>query len=100
MDYFSDFFQQMHHYSWKDHLGLWSSIALPFFNIPLMIRLYQRKSSADMSLIWVMGVFTCLLGMLPDGLESTDFTFKIFSIVNITFFSGVTFLVIYYRIRK
>ncbi len=100
MDEFINYFQNLHAHSWKDHLGLWSSIILPFFNIPLMIRLYQRKSSQDLSMTWVLGVFFCLAGMLPDGLESHDFTYKIFAVFNLAFFAGVTFLVLYYRIRK
>lgn len=100
MSFFSDFYQHLQGYGWKDHLGLWSSIALPFFNIPLMIRLYRRKSSEDLSLTWVLGVFFCLGGMLPDALESTEFTYKVFAIINLAFFSGVTFMVLYYRTKK
>lgn len=100
MNLFSEFFSQIQNYGFKDHLGLWSSIALPFFNIPLMVRLYKRKSSEDLSLIWVVGVFLCLLGILPDALESQDFTYKVFGITNVSFYSGVTFLALYYRVRK
>ncbi len=100
MDLFYNFFQHIQNYTWKDHMGLWSSSALPFFNIPLMLRLYKRKSSEDLSLVWVLGVFISLSAMLPDGLESPDFTFKIFTVINLAFFSGVTFLVLYYRCRK
>lgn len=100
MDWFFHYFSHLQTYSWKDHLGLWSSIALPFFNIPLMLRLYHRKSSQDLSLTWVLGVFFCLAGMLPDGLESAEFTYKVFAIINLAFFTGVTFLVLYYRFRR
>ena len=81
-------------------LGLISSIILPFFNIPLMLRMIQRKSSDDLSLVWVGGIFFSLLGMVPAGLISSDSTFKLFSILNAVFFSGVTFLAFYYRVHK
>lgn len=82
---------------WVQTLGLVSSIVLPFFNIPLMMRMIRRRSSQDLSLTWVIGVFLCLLGMLPAGLRSTDLIFKVFAVVNLIFFSGVTFLAVYFR---
>ncbi|MBF0491440.1 MAG: hypothetical protein HQM15_01510 [Deltaproteobacteria bacterium] len=83
-----------------DQLGLLASIALPIFNIPLMLRLIQRKSSDDLSLAWVLGVFFCLLFMLPAGLRSVDEVFRVFSILNLIMFSGVTYLALYYRMKK
>ena len=90
----------MSHFSLIEWFGFISSIILPFSNIPLMMRLYQRKSSADLSLIWLFGIFFSLVGMLPVGLRSEDFIFRIFTILNLIFFSGVTFLAVYYRLRK
>ena len=83
--------------SWIQTLGFVSSIALPFFNIPLMMRLIRRRSSQDLSLTWVIGVFLSLLGMFPAGLRSTDLIFRVFTVVNLAFFSGVTALAIYFR---
>lgn len=99
-EFFFHFLDKTKNYGFWEHFGLWSSIALPFFNIPLMIRLYKRKSSEDMSLVWLLGVFFCLAGMEPAGLQSNDFTFQVFSTLNLLFFSGVTFMVLYYRFRK
>ncbi len=99
-EFFLLFLDKIKNYNWVDHLGLWSSIILPFFNIPLMLRLVRRKSSEDLSLIWVLGVFVCLSAMLPDAWTSPDFTYQVFATINLLFFLGVTFLVIYYRIRK
>lgn len=87
-------------HTWIDSIGLISAIALPFFNIPLIIRMVKRKSSEDLSLIWVFGVFFCLLGLTPAAWTSSDPVFKAFSIVNLLFFSGVTFLVVFYRKNK
>ena len=86
--------------SFIDQVGMLASIALPLFNIPLMLRLMQRKSSEDLSMTWVLGIFFCLLFMLPSGLKSSDSVFKLFSILNLLMFSGVAYLAIYYRIKK
>lgn len=86
--------------SWIQSLGLVSSIALPLFNFPLMWRMIQRKSSEDLSLAWVIGVYVCLIGMLPSSLASTDFVFTAFGIANLVLFTGVLYLVVYYRIKN
>jgi uncharacterized protein with PQ loop repeat len=85
---------------WVQNLGLISSVALPLFNIPLMRRMIQRKSSEDLSLTWVIGIHLCLIGMLPSSLASTDLVFTAFGIANLVLFSGVLYLVIYYRIKN
>ncbi len=82
---------------WIERAGLVASVVLPFFNIPLMVRIVQRRSSEDISLLWALGVFVCMLLILPSGLISTDFVFRIFSVLNTLFFSGVVILVIFYR---
>ena len=81
-------------------LGLVASIVLPFFNIPLMIRMFQRKSSEDLSLTWVIGVFVCILATVPAALRSPDIIFKIYQIVNVIFFSGVVGFAVYYRCQE
>ena len=86
--------------SWIYWTGMISSVVLPFFNIPLMMRMVRRKSSEDLSLVWVVGVFFCIVGMVPAALRSSDVIFKVFEIVNLIFFSGVTFLTIRYRIKS
>lgn len=78
-------------------IGVIAAVVLPLWNIPLIVRIGRRKSSADVSLWWTLGVFTCLLLMLPAGLRSADPVFKIFSIVNIFLFGAVVVQVIRYR---
>ena len=78
-------------------LGVIAAVLLPLWNIPLIVRIGRRRSSQDVSLWWVLGVFVCLLLMLPAGLTSTDAVFKIFSVVNIVLFSAVVIQVIRYR---
>ena len=79
-------------------VGTVSGVALPLFNIPLIMRLLQRKSSQDMSIVWAVGVWVCIVLMTPQGLRSSDVAFRLYSIVNIFFFSVVVFLVLKYRL--
>ncbi len=78
-------------------LGLLAAIALPFWNIPLIVRIRQRRSSEDLSLWWAFGVLTCLVAMLPSGLLSADPVFKVFTIVNLALFAVVVLYVVRYR---
>ena len=78
-------------------LGLVAAIALPLWNIPLMIRIHRRKSSKDVSVWWALGVWVCLLGMFPSGLRSADPVFKVFTIANVVLFTGVLLTVVRYR---
>ncbi len=74
-----------------------SGIALPLFNIPLILHLVKRKSSGDISLSWAMGVWICIVLMTPQALRSSELTFRVFGIMNLIFFSGVTFFILKYR---
>lgn len=78
-------------------LGMVSAVGLPFWNIPLIWRIQQRKSSDDISPAWALGVWVCLVGMLPSGLASPDAVFKIFTVVNVGLFSAVVFQVLRFR---
>ena len=78
-------------------LGLIGTIVLPLSNVPLILRIEQRKSSKDISLPWVWGVWGCLVLMLPAGLASPDLIFKLFAVLNLTLFSGVLIQVLRYR---
>lgn len=83
-----------------EKVGILSGIVMPLFNIPLILRIMQRKSSADISLAWALGVWTCILFMTPQALRSNDAAFRSFGIVNLVFFSAVTFFVVKYRARR
>lgn len=82
---------------WIEKIGMVSGIALPLFNIPLILRIVKRKSSEDLSLSWALGVWTCIVLMTPQALRSTDIAFRAFGVVNITFFSLATFFILKYR---
>ena len=44
-------------------LGVIAGIALPLFNIPLILKIIKRKSSQDISLTWVIGVSPKVTGI-------------------------------------
>ena len=81
-------------------VGLVAAIILPLWNIPLIIRIIKRKSSKDISLLWAVGVWVCLILMAPSGFVSEDIVWKAFNIMNIMLFSVVTFFTIIYHKGK
>ena len=83
--------------AWIERLGVISAVALPFFNIPLVLRLIKRKSSSDFSLSWAIGVWVCIALMTPQALRSQDAAFRAFGMLNLIFFSAVAFLILKYR---
>ena len=80
-----------------EKIGFVAAIAVPLFNIPLIVRIVQRKSSEDLSLTWVVGVWVCFLLMAPSGFQSSDIVWKAFNIANLTLFSVVVFVTLKYR---
>ena len=78
-------------------LGMIAAVVLPLWNIPLMVQIRRRRSSKDVSLWWAIGVWVCLVAMLPSGLASPDRVFRLFTIVNLVLFSGVVVSVVRYR---
>ncbi len=80
-------------------LGVLAGAAMPLFNIPLIIRIFQRKSCADISLTWLFGVWGCILLMFPSTQVSSDPVLKVFGISNLLLFSAVVVVVSYYRWR-
>lgn len=78
-------------------LGMIAAIVLPFWNIPLIMRIGRRKSSKDFSLAWTFGVWFTLLLMLPSGLTSDDSVFKVFNVMNFTIFTAVVIQVVRHR---
>lgn len=78
-------------------LGMVASIIMPLFNIPLVKKIWKRRSSTDISLTWTLGIWGSILLMTPAALISPDPVFRIFGIMNIFLFSGVAFSVIKFR---
>ena len=81
-------------------IALIAAVILPLWNIPLIVRIHRRRSSADISLWWALGVWVCLLLMFPEGVRSEDVVFKTFSIVNTVLFSLVVGWVIRFKKSK
>jgi len=80
-------------------IGLITGIILPLWNIPLIMRIERRKSSEDISLYWAVGVWVCLVFMFPSALISKDIVYKIYSMINILFFTIVMIQTVRYRKR-
>ena len=70
---------------------------MPLWNIPFVINILKMKSSHEVSLVWMFGVWISILCLLPQSLKSLELNFKIFGILNITLFSLVLIVVLYYR---
>ena len=78
-------------------LALVASVVMPLWNIPLIVKIVQRRSSSDMSLFWAWGVWICMLLMLPWAVVTGELVLKVFSWVNFILFSGVVVVVVKYR---
>ena len=74
-----------------------AAIVLPLWNIPLIMRIIKRRSSKDISLYWVLGVWTCFVLMAPEGFTSPDPVWRAFNIMNIILFTAVLITVLAYR---
>lgn len=79
------------------YVGLISAVILPLWNIPLIIKIVKRKSSTDISLAWVVGVWVCIVLMFPSGVQSPDLVWRTFNIVNLVLFTAVFVTVLKYR---
>ncbi|MCG2710968.1 MAG: hypothetical protein L6416_01335 [Candidatus Omnitrophica bacterium] len=64
------------------------------------MRIIKRRSSQDISLYWVFGVWSCLVLMFPAGINSSDIVWKTFNIVNLILFSAVALTAVLYRKQK
>ena len=80
-----------------EKVGVLAAVVMPLFNIPLILKIIKRKSSADISLSWVIGVWTCIVFMAPSGFTSQDLVWRTFNYVNLAFFTIVLVTVWKYR---
>ncbi len=80
-----------------EKIALLAAIILPLWNIPLIVRIAKRKSSRDISIYWVAGVWTCFVLMAPDGFASEDLVWRTFNIANLILFTIVFIVVLVYR---
>jgi uncharacterized protein with PQ loop repeat len=78
-------------------LALVASVVMPLWNIPLIVKIVRRKSAEDLSRSWLLGVWACMLLMLPWGFITKDTVLKVFSFVNFVLFSCVVVVGVKYR---
>jgi uncharacterized protein with PQ loop repeat len=64
-------------------LGMVIGIIMPFLMFLLIVRIIRRRSSQDISLVWVVGAWICVTGMLPQRLQSPDPVLLTFGIVTV-----------------
>ena len=81
-------------------VGLIAAIILPFWNIPLIVKMIKRKSSCDISMAWAIGVWVCAMLMFPSALLSKDLIWRTYNIINMVLFTVVFVMVIKYRKGK
>ena len=80
-----------------EQAGLLGGVLMPFWNIPLMIRIIQRRTSSDISLTWLFGVWGCIVAMYPSTRITGDVVLRSFGISNLVLFSLVVLVVLFYR---
>jgi uncharacterized protein with PQ loop repeat len=78
-------------------IGLWAAIILPLWDIPLMVRVVQRKSSQDISLLWIFGLWGTSVLMAPSAFISGDKMAMGFNTVNVIMLTAVLIVVFKYR---
>ena len=78
-------------------IGMIAAAGMPLWNIPLILHIERRKSSADISLAWVLGVWACILLMSPTAVRSTDPAFRVFGWMNLVLFTAVVLQVLRFR---
>lgn len=79
------------------YIGMVAGLILPLFNLPLVFKIYRTKSAKDFSLIWGVGIWICLLLMLPQVILTPDLSFRVFGLANFAFFTLVLIAVLRYR---
>ena len=81
---------------WKT-IGFWAGVALPLWDIPLIVHVVKRKSSQDISVSWAVGIWFTSVLMAPSAFISGDKLAIGFNIMNVTMLTGVVIVVIKYR---
>ena len=61
------------------------------------LTLDRRRSSADLSLWWVIGVWVCIVLMAPAGVKSADLIWRTYTYFNTVFFTAVMLVTVKYR---
>ncbi len=84
-----------------DTIGIWAGAILPLWDIPLIVRIVKRKSAADISLVWMWGLWLSSVLMAPSALmANTNKAAVVFNIVNVLALSALLIVVIKYQKDK
>ena len=78
-------------------IGLWASIILPLWDIPLIVRIVQRKSSQDISLAWAWGIWITAVMMTPSAYIKGDMLAIGFNTMNLIMLTVVLIVVVKYQ---
>jgi len=81
-------------------VGFWAGVALPLWDIPLIVRVVQRKSSQDISLAWALGIWISSIFMTPPAFILGNKIAMGFDIMNVTMLTAVVVVTIKYRKGK
>ncbi len=78
-------------------IGFWAGISLPLWDLPLIIRIIKRKSSSDISLTWIWGLWGASVLMAPSAFAVGNKLAIGFNIVNVIMLSVVLVIVMKYH---
>ena len=78
-------------------IGFWAAVILPLWDIPLIVRVIQRKSSQDISMGWAVGIWFTSVLMAPSAFISGDKMAIGFNTVNVIMLTAVLIVVFKYR---
>lgn len=81
-------------------IGFWAAVILPLWDIPLIVRVVQRKSSQDISLIWAAGIWVTAVLMAPSAFISGNKLAIGFNTMNVIMLTGVMIVTVKYRKGK
>ena len=79
-------------------IGFLAAVILPLWDIPLMVRIIKKKSSADISMGWIFGLWLSSVLMAPSAFIRQDHAAMGFNIVNVVMLTAV--LIVVYKYRK
>jgi hypothetical protein len=80
-----------------EKVGFIAAVMLPLFDIPLIVRIVRRRSSADISVVWAVGLWVTSILMAPTAFISGDKVAIGFNVTNVIMLTAVVIAVFKYR---